>query len=174
MKFFARKLVKLYFKSIFCKYKNYDSVCIFDIDNTIANTWPSFNKVYKNTNERLLSLEVFSPMIEKVHHYYKTGHQVLFLTARSYRSFYITKKWLKKHGIYKSNLIIVNNPMEKIELIKSLNKSIIYYDDMSYNHENGEVKFYDECIREIDKMKNIKYYGYKEIRQMQEGKLNDA
>jgi len=169
----AKRLIiscfKLYFHTIF-KRKihtcNAKTIYIFDIDNTLADTWPSFN-IYrvKTTRKRLLSLAIFINMrnlILKVMN--STGsRKVIFLTARSYLSYLLTYYWLKTNAISVElfDIIIVNTPDEKVQLIQQLSKQkmVVYFDDLSYNHENNEVKFYEQEINEFKKLK-IKYYDY--------------
>ena len=43
---------------------------------------------------------------------------------------------------------------------------IVYFDDLSYNHENGEVLYYEEVIKAVQKMP-IRYIGYAELIKMQ-------
>jgi hypothetical protein len=38
-------------------------------------------------------------------------------------------------------------------------EDIHYFDDLSYNHENKVILFYDDVINDLNRL-NIKYYGY--------------
>ena len=49
-----------------------------------------------------------------------------------------------------NQLLFFSYPNQKVDFIKSikgLNNSIKFYDDMSYNHENDKILFYDEVIK---------------------------
>ena len=85
------KANKLYFslKFILLVNKEAEKIYIFDIDNTIANTWPSFLQSYETLEERLSSLAVFHKMRE---HILDISSKVIFLTARPYN---LTFTWLK-------------------------------------------------------------------------------
>ena len=97
-----------------------NNLVIFDIDNTIANTWPSFGENYQNESERLFELKIFDNMFLMIKNYYNnTDAKLIFLTARDYRYFSVTKKWLKKHDIYDNNLFMVSKPSEKIILLNT-------------------------------------------------------
>ena len=48
----------------------------------------------------------------------------------------------------------------------SLNKKILYIDDLSYNQENGKIKFYNYVLNEL-KILNIDYFGYNELKMLQ-------
>lgn len=154
--------------------KKYTRVFVFDIDNTIAHTWYSFNASYFTSNkQRLLSLPIYIKMHRVIDILYNNPNNlVVFLTARSLNDYKTTYKWLKGQGfpLGYSDLFIVNSPKYKINIISSFKKqktNVYYIDDLSYNHENGEVKFYKKEIFEIEnltaKNKHIKYYGYDHI-----------
>jgi hypothetical protein len=60
--------------------------------------------------------------------------------------------------------------MQKVYLIDKLSKKwskISLIDDMSYNHENGEVKFYSNAIDAVKEI-GIEYIGYPELRKFQQ------
>ena len=148
---------------LFFKIKNKQKIYIFDLDNTLANTWISYNMNYRNDKERLSSLAVFLGMKKLIEKTYLEGHYVVVLTAREYWHYFITKKWLFENNISYNNLTLVSHPSQKLELLKKLKIDYIYFDDLTYNHENGELKFYTKIIHKISIMKNVKYYGYEEI-----------
>jgi len=163
-------ICEFYFRLKFNKLlKNGQKICIFDIDNTIADTWPSFNLKYKNTSSRLSNLKPFTNMLDLIKSYYHNNYTIVFITARDYRYYFTTKNWLKKHNIYKSNLILVQDVEDKIYFLDKIRSECIYYDDLSFNHENGIVKYYERCIQKVKNMKNIKYHDYKSIIEIQNG-----
>jgi hypothetical protein len=178
MKLFIRKYARyLYFKISFLifyisflKYTfRKKKIVVFDIDNTIANTWPSLLCKYKSEEDRLISLPVFDKVVEVVKSHIATGEKIIFLTARDYRQYFVTLKWLKNIGFSNVNLVMVSKPLEKIFLLSKIpQKNILLYDDMSYNHEKGCVQFYEKEIYLISQMKNIKHFDYNYLT-----KLND-
>jgi hypothetical protein len=142
---------------------------IVDIDNTIADTWPTLI----SSNNDFLRYENL-PVFHKMIHFLKFKMQdkkifFLFLSARNPIYFYVTKKWLKKNGFSSSNLILVPKAKDKLKIIKAIpnRKKIFIYDDLSFNHENGEVKFYSEIISEIKNMKHVNYFDYEYLKQYQ-------
>lgn len=160
--FFYLNTFFLIFKFLFLRltFKN-KKIIIFDIDNTIANTWPSLLMSFKTEKDRLISLPRFEKVLNLAQDHILANEKVIFLTARDYKLYSITLKWLLNIGISKPNLIMVSKPYEKIKLLRSIpNKRIILYDDLSYNHENGYVKFYDKEILLISQMKNVEYLDY--------------
>jgi hypothetical protein len=166
--FFYLFLTKWYFK-IKIYFIKKPKFCIIDIDNTIADTWPTINS-NKDEFLRYKNLTAFDKMI----HFFKTEMlnkdvYFLFLSARNPIYFYTTKKWLLKHGFNSINLILVPEAEDKLQIIKliPLNKKVIIYDDLSYNHENGEVKFYYDIINKIKTMENVNYFDYEYLKKHQ-------
>lgn len=118
--YFYRFYFKIYFTNKFKKkIKNSENkVYIFDIDNTIANTWPSFLQSYSTLEERLLSLAVFHKMREHILDISSKGNKVIFLTARPYNTYSLTFTWLKNLGLIENKYDLVSKPLEKIDLLK--------------------------------------------------------
>jgi hypothetical protein len=147
-------------------------VSVFDIDNTIADTWPSLLNAnlfdQKSEVKRYLSLPILSsfyPIIKSI--VSKDDTTILFLSARSSNMYLVTKEWLKDKQLWnnRANLIIVQTPNDKLKYLSELSlkiSNVEYYDDLSYNHENGEVLFYSSVIEKVKKM-NIHYYDYSYI-----------
>lgn len=149
---------------------NHNKICIVDIDNTIANTWPSYLKYWDSEFERLINLKYFPDVISLIVDYKKQGYKIIFLSARHPITLLVTYRWLNK-VIFKTNIlkvILVTDPFKKIKFIKSINKTktIIYIDDLSYNTENGLTLFYDKIIKEVSLL-NIKYYDFEYLIKLQ-------
>jgi hypothetical protein len=142
-------------------------ILLIDIDNTLADTWPTLNRTWKSESERLLNLNPFESVISHLFKNYSLKeYQWVFLSSRSYFSHYVTINWLKKNNMPAGwkNVILVQSPMEKIDLVNKYVKSkIVYFDDLSYNHENGEIKFYEKEIELLKLNDNVEYHGYNEI-----------
>jgi hypothetical protein len=141
---------------------------VLDIDNTLANTWPSFNKNSKNEKARLESLEPLHGVIQFVQAQTKNQNYI-FLSARLFAHYNTTIQWLQKNGFKASSLntILVSNAKEKLFFLNRMCKEtpdikIIYIDDLSYNHEKGIIKYYDDVINHIKQMP-LEYIGYNEI-----------
>lgn len=161
-------LIKWYFKVKMFFLKS-SLIYIVDIDNTIADTWPTISSI-QDECIRYKNLPAFHKMIN----YFKTEMEnkeayFLFLSARNPVYFFITKKWLMKQGFRSINLILVPKAFDKLDVIRSipLDKKILMYDDLSYNHENGVAKFYFDIIDEIKAMKNVNYFDYEFLKKHQ-------
>ncbi|MBE9601660.1 hypothetical protein [Pedobacter sp. MC2016-24] len=142
------------------------TVYLVDIDNTLADTWPSLqNYVYRSEHQRYLSLSVFIGMRKYVMSKLRNHEHVVFLSARSYFKYYTTKKWLLSCGILADELILVSNAFEKISYVNDLvdgGFNVVYLDDLSYNHEHGNVLFYSDLIYSLNKLP-ITYMGVEQI-----------
>ena len=141
---------------------NRKKIYVFDIDNTLANTWPSLLVGnYENEKVRLESLAVFINMRNFILSRYRID-SVLFISNRSVLQYFTTIKWLKSMEINVTtlNLILVENPKAKLYYLKVLSKhnDVVYIDDLSYGHENGKVSLYSEVICELKGIK-MKYFG---------------
>lgn len=176
MKDLIRKIQKKFYKFIFYFFsikfnlisKKNPKIIIFDLDNTLANTWPSFLEGFESESLRLMSVKPFKNVLELVNSYIESEEKIVFLTARDYRHYFLTKKWLKQYINGPFSLILVSKPDQKVKLLgNNLKNSFVYYDDLSYSHEHGKVKFYSDQIAELMTMSNVKYYGYYEILKIQ-------
>ena len=141
-------------------------VYLIDIDNTLANTWPSLKDyVYKSENYRYRSLPIFIGMRNFIKDKLKGNAKVIFISARSYFSYYATADWLTNNGLPGHQLILVPNPEIKLDyIIELLYRSInvVYVDDLSHSHEFGMVEMYEEMIMGLKELP-IKYLGVNEI-----------
>lgn len=148
-------------------------IFLFDIDNTIADTIPSFEH-YSHVSEakRISTLAFFIKMhrlicILKL----SPNNKIIFLTARGYKSKQATIYWLTQFGFppVKDELFIVRNASEKINILSKVNtKNKLYLiDDLSYLEKNGEIIVYKNLvnnINELAKQTNLIYYGIDAIK----------
>jgi hypothetical protein len=141
---------------------------VLDIDNTIADSWKDLENYKKNRNQYFKNLKPLKGTIEHLKKKYST-YPIIFLSNRNIIDFKVTKYWLKKTGFEtkKSLLILTNNPSDKLIYLKYLtdNFDITYFDDLSYNQENGEILFYNVVINEVNKMK-INYFDYEYLNKL--------
>lgn len=140
------------------RYKSNKAIVLMDIDNTVADTWPCISVTYESYAHRLISLPVFINMRNKIIAYDHAEIPIFFISARNRGSKLYTTQWLRSMEIPVENKLvyIVYRPETKLWMLKlalSKQKQIYYYDDLSYNHENGEVKYYQHLIKEIQKTK---------------------
>lgn len=153
-----------------------ENIYIFDIDNTICDTWKSLpRKKTKdlqyiiNENKRIYDLNIFAPMQKYIQDLKSDKKNIiLFLSMRPIYLLFNTIKYMNKNRIRTkfSQVLLVNEIRDKIIVLKIINKlfkaKVIYYDDLSYNHEYGKILFYNDIIEEIKKI-DIVYYGYDDI-----------
>lgn len=143
-------------------------IFLFDIDNTIADTIPSFEN-YKNVSEaaRVSTLAFYIKMHKLICILKKSpNNKIIFFTARGFKSKKATQDWLNSFGFLpkKNELFIVRNAKEKINILqKTQTQNTIYYiDDLAYLEKNGTVVVYKaliNCIHKLTEQKKITYFG---------------
>jgi hypothetical protein len=149
-------------------------VLILDIDNTIAFTFESLisDKIISNEN-RLATLNPKENVIAYFENKYPK-HSKIFISARSYRYYWVSYKWLKKNRLSFNlfNVILVPKAKDKLWFLNlfSKNSNVVYFDDLSYNHENGQVLYYQQVIENVNNIELI-YYDYKDILEIEKHKL---
>ncbi|AZJ35030.1 hypothetical protein D6T69_05640 [Tenacibaculum singaporense] len=164
MKSLIVKLIKLFYHFITrvkLKYKfreSNNSTYIFDLDNTLYNTWPYLKE---NKGALYLEIPIFEGMKNVIYSLPKDS-KLCFLTARNLKFYFQTKKRLElDFNSLDYDLIIVDNTIDKIRYLKFFvekSDNVFYYDDLSYNHENGTVKYYLDTIKEVEKLP-VEYKG---------------
>lgn len=142
--------------------ENIETIKVFDIDNTIANTWPNL-KASRFKHFMYLNLKPLKRILMIANRVNPLKERLVFISAREHRYYLVTYWWLKKHVKQDFVLILVHSSEDKIRYLNLIDKPIHYFDDLSYNHENGEVFFYDRVIAEVQKNSNIVHYGYNDI-----------
>lgn len=145
---------------------------IFDIDNTLCDTWPSLNLRRKNLffrfiNEclRISFLPSYKAMFDCVRRRQaRENCNVFFLSARHKSLWIPTYIYLmRKIGLFNPNhLILVPNAHKKIKKIDNfimMNKNkLIVVDDLSYNTEFGKTLYYKEVINYLFSKSDRIYY----------------
>lgn len=146
-------------------------IIVFDIDNTIADTWVTLRKdslvSYKNEYDRNLQLALIDGAYDLVNHAQQSYNHILFLSARDPRLYFTTRKWINKNfSELDFTLVLVPNVKMKLMFWKCLSKiqnNLVVIDDLSYNHENNDIKFYQNEIYYLTSNDSIKYFGLDEI-----------
>ena len=158
--FFA--LFKFAAKIIFRKKRR---ILIVDIDNTIAHTWPSHTYKYDSYSQKYSSIAVLWKVFQQVREYQKKKDCIIFLSARAFYLYFITRTWLQSSGMKVDllQLFLVTSARKKINFLRYASKiglEVTYLDDLSGNHESGEVCLYSDIIDEVRCIKGVKYLGY--------------
>lgn len=165
------------------------AVIFFDLDNTLANTWPTLiknhsiaiDKNIENETARLLALEPRMGTIALFNRLEESNITRVVLTARPVSSFDATVQWLKTYvdpRIGASDNISVNlvsTPYLKMLYwipLKIYGKKIFVIDDLTYNHENGTVKEYNILIKSLNFFK-IPSIGFKSIQKLNNSSHRD-
>jgi FMN phosphatase YigB (HAD superfamily) len=178
----VRKFVDNIFDSIFFnlfKYKistlrKFDEVVIFDLDNTLLDTYPLLN--FMDLCDVFRKVKTHPGMMNLFNKYLEKEVFLFILSSRKMKFYGITNQYLNQNLNTKVPFYLVSEPFKKIKFLKfsaSYFKRVTLYDDLSYNHENGEVKFYDEIINEIKKL-SISYFDYEEILKINNSNLIDG
>lgn len=143
------------------------NIIVFDIDNTLADTWPSLKSpVFSNQYKFYRKLSLIDNARYLVEESHLKGYFIFFISARSPRYWFSTKSWLhEKFNIRSFSLRLVPIVKMKINYWEKISKynKLIVVDDLSYNHENNNVKFYKSEIDYLSNNININYFGYYDI-----------
>lgn len=147
-------------------------IILIDIDNTVANTWPSLLENWPNETTRLASLAIFIKMKNLINTLQQNPNcSIFFLTARSYFSRKITYEWLTSNDLIEQHdkLIITRTAADKIEIIKTLckhcnNKKFYFIDDLAHKYETGKLEFFVDELNQIKLLQQkyptkINYFG---------------
>jgi len=147
-------------------------IVFLDIDNTIADTWPSLsNKApsYPSDNTRLAGLKPLWGSLHFIDGEFPSEFMRVYLTHRPYRSILVTLKWLRKYARLRPGdfVFFVQHPVEKLQFFQSVANSgqfsdIVIMDDLSHSHERGQVLFYEDILTAIAK-RGFRYIGYDQI-----------
>jgi len=141
---------------------------IFDIDNTIADSWPSLLiSDWHDQNHRIRSLGIFLKMRRLILALkISPSNQILYMTARSNFSWIATCNWLNSVGIEAdlTSVIITRTPDDKLDLLKLINRKAYYIDDLSLGQETGTTIVRTDLIAQIEELP-LQYFGKKDIDQ---------
>lgn len=161
-------ILRLYFN----KKKKNKRLVIFDIDNTITDTWPNLTSETVNFQELYQNLEIILNFQNLISFLKKQNVEIMFLSARNLSYYDITKRWLELNDIPSRNLFLVWKVEQKIKYLSdwSRKNEVFYFDDLSFNHENGNIKYYDNVIAAVNEL-SLVYYGYAKIQQIKESQI---
>jgi hypothetical protein len=150
--------------------KSFDHIFVFDLDNTIVNTWDGYNfddgaPKFSSFFSIYMKAKAYPEMINLINSINSNNNIVIFLTARNSIFYQSTKIWLENHlSIDNYNLILVNSASRKLGILESLSRmgKVNYFDDLSYGHEFGKVVFYETIIKQV-KALPIQYFDFEFI-----------
>lgn len=144
-----------------------DEVIVLDIDNTLADAWPSFLRPFDSHRARLANLEVLPNIKEAVHDpAVGDGATIVYLSHRNLWEWPVTYRWLRTHGfvVRADRLLLVPSAAAKVPLVRRMaeGRTVTMWDDLSFGHETGEVGFYDDVIESLAGV-SLTYRGWADI-----------
>lgn len=139
-------------------------IYIFDIDNTLCNTWPTLQTVrgpsiFRFFREawRISFIPCFSKMMNCARTRFKRRYsEVYFLSARHWSLWPFTYVYLARHiGFFSPHrLSLVPSASEKMNrferFLKKAHGLLIVIDDLSYNSEFGKTLFFSEVVEYLN------------------------
>ena len=154
-------------------------IYVFDIDNTLSDSYPSLTnrkkqsilKNFFSESIRVLRIPFFENMTLIVKNRIKRKNVNIFFLSARHRSLWVPTYFslLLKIGLFHpKKLILVKNADLKIKILERIiskfkNKKICFIDDLSYGQESGEVQFYEKVVSFCRKNKSIIYFDKKII-----------
>lgn len=144
------------------------NVVIFDIDNTIVDT----EKILKENDYIFLltNAAILLPFKIIIENLLSKNFTLIFLTARPFSDYLITKKWLSKElKSFRYHLYCSESLRNKIYFFKLTYKRVILIDDLAYGIDIGGTHYFD-VLNIIQKNGKISFFGYNEINQIKNGR----
>ena len=154
---------------------------IFDIDNTLCDSWPTLCKMKDSWLIRFFTeawrvsfIPCFDNMTAHARARLRRSYsEVYFLSARHWSLWPMTYIYLIRHLGYFSpdKLILVPSASRKIQkferFLRIKRGALVVIDDLSYNSENGETLFYLDVIDYLaTKTDRIRFIGKEKIDQI--------
>ena len=137
-------------------------VTVLDVDNTIADAWPSFLRSWPGEAARLRALRPLPGM--RAAAYEPAPGSVVFLSHRSWWFWPLTRTWLSAAG-FEGPVVLVADPAEKVAHLRRLaaRHPVVYWDDLTAHQETGHPVRYDEVIEAVGAIDGVEYHGADEI-----------
>lgn len=161
--------IELLYFNIAIYYYSSKSIYFIDIDNTLADTYPTLSQNFPSECYRYQHIPSFQNLCalsNKINN--SSSRKCIFISARPINYFFVTKNWLKFHTkIENPTLFLVGEPEDKLSFYKtalSVKKRVTVIDDLSHNHEKGNTLFYEEIINQLKSL-SLRYIGYSTISQ---------
>jgi hypothetical protein len=156
-----------------CRRAHGGRIVALDVDNTLADTWPTLTTSWPNERTRLGAIPTL-PNIKAVAHdeAVARGDVPLFISRRAWWHWGQTYRWLRRHGFAAtpSNVVLVASPRDKLALLRRCLRAgpVTYWDDLSHSHEAGKVQLFEDVTSEVNALP-IEYKGWDAIREVVEG-----
>lgn len=140
---------------------NPGAIVVLDIDNTLADAWPTFAQGHPNERARMRAMVSLPGMKAAA---YDGDRPVLFLSYRDWWHWPLTRAWLRAQGMT-GTLVLVSSPAQKLRHLRHLASGpgpVVYWDDLSHGTEQGATELYQDVIDAVRALA-LEYHGYDEI-----------
>jgi hypothetical protein len=154
--------------ALVCRAARRRRLVVLDIDNTLADSWPTYAQGWPDERRRLDAIEPLPGVKAAAHDAaIARGDAVMFLSHRSVRHWLRTFRWLRRHGFAATplNVVLVADPADKVAHLRRCVRAadVVYWDDLSHSHEHGEAAFHHELIATVRSLP-LEYVGWDDIR----------
>lgn len=144
-----------------------DKIVVLDIDNTLADAWPSFLQPHHSQRARLAGLDVLPNVKAVLHDEPRAkGATVVYLSHRNLWEWPVTFKWLRANGFVArpDRVILVPSAAAKVPLLRRIARAreVTVWDDLSHGHETGAIEFYTDVIELLAGV-SLTYRGWDDI-----------
>jgi hypothetical protein len=136
-------------------------IVVLDLDNTMADAWPSFLAPPTSHRDRLAGLSALPGMVAAA---FDGDRPVIFLSHRAWWHWDVTRRWVRDHGMA-GPVVLVASPADKLEHLRCLvagGGPVTYWDDLSHGTERGRTELYHDVIQAVAGL-GLDYHGYDEI-----------
>jgi hypothetical protein len=141
--------------------RNPGRIVVLDIDNTVADAWPSYLRPHASHRARLVGLPALPGMKAAA---YDGARPVIFISHRRWWHWDVTRQWVRSHGMV-GPVVLVSSPADKLrhlQYLASRGGPVVYWDDLTHGTEAGHTELYQDVIDEVAGL-GLDYHGYDEI-----------
>ncbi len=141
---------------------------VLDLDNTLADTWPSYLEDHAGERARLAGLAPLAGMVDATHgEAQRKGAGTVVLSHRAVWHWPVTRRWLRRHGIRLRwyELVLVADPAHKVAHLRRWCRAgcdVVYWDDLTHGTEHGREQRYDAVVSAVAKLP-LTHHGADEI-----------
>lgn len=158
--------------------RGHERIVVLDIDNTLADAWPTFLVPHASEAERLASISPLPGMKLATHdRALAEGALVAYVSHRNLWHYPVTFRWLRDQGysVSPANLMLVSSPALKPAILRVLaaDRELVVWDDLSAGHETGTVRHYDDVRAEVEAIAT-EYFGLESINEVVAGALRSG
>ncbi len=141
---------------------------VLDLDNTLADTWPSYLSEHAGERARLAGLAPLAGMVDATHgEAQRKGAGTVVLSHRAVWHWPVTRQWLARHGIRLRwyELVLVADPAHKVAHLRRWCRAgcdLVYWDDLTHGTEHGREQRYEDVVAAVAELP-LTHHGAEEI-----------